>query len=268
MIRCFPLLLSMVVGAGLATGCRSNLATHLTKLDGRTVEFATAGDAGPVVVFEAGLGNDWTTWDAVANRVSGSARVFAYSRPGYGGSEAAATPRDPGHIVEELRTLLNQQGYAPPYVLVGHSFGGAYMELFAKAHPSEVAALVLVEPRHRDFSAACAAAQLEMCGIPADMLATLPKVQIAEYEGYDSASEQIRAAGAFGAYPVRVLIATDHPPKDEAREALWKSMLTALAAEAADGQAVVFDGAGHILQAERTEEVARAILSVLPGTHQ
>jgi pimeloyl-ACP methyl ester carboxylesterase len=57
--------------------------------------------------------------------------------------------------VEELRALLAAQGVAPPYVLVGHSFGGAYQELFAKTYPAEVAGLVLVDPRHRDYSAAC-----------------------------------------------------------------------------------------------------------------
>lgn len=253
------LLLSLLI-----TGCATRLDRQLTTLDGRTVEIATAGDGGTTVVFESGLQNDWTGWDVVAGKVSERARVFAYSRPGYGGSEAVETPRDPSHIVEELRALLTARGYTPPYVLVGHSFGGAYMELFAKAHPSEVAALVVVDGRHRDYTAACAEQQLEGCGITAAMLPSLPKVERDEYEGYAAASSQIAGAGSFGEYPVRVLIATNHPPRNDAREALWKSMLTSLAAEATDGQPVIFEGAGHGLQWERPDDVARAILAVLP----
>ncbi|MBK6812278.1 MAG: alpha/beta fold hydrolase [Sandaracinaceae bacterium] len=140
-----------------------------------------------------------------------------YSRPGYGASDATSAPRDPARIVEDLRALLEARGYAPPYVLVGHSFGGTYMELFAKAHPDEVAALVLVDPRHRDFTAACAEAELSGCTIPESAVATLPAVQRAEFAGFALASDQIAAAGDFGAYPVRVLTGTSTASRGPSR---------------------------------------------------
>jgi pimeloyl-ACP methyl ester carboxylesterase len=195
--------------------------------------------------------------------VGAQARAFTYSRPGYGQSEPSPEPRDAAHIVEELRALLAARGLAPPYVLVGHSFGGAYMELFAKAYPEEVAGVVLVDPRHRDFTAACEQAGLEGCGPPADIVASLPQVQLDEFEAYAHVSEEIRALGAFGPYPVRVLTATSHGFVPEL-EALWESMLGSLADEAADGDQRVFVGAGHYLQVEHAEEVAQVILSLLP----
>jgi pimeloyl-ACP methyl ester carboxylesterase len=103
------------------------------------------------------------------------------------------------------------------------------------------------------------------CGIPAAAVSTLQAVQRAEYAGYALASEEIGAVGPFGAYPVRVLVATVHPPENPQREALWASMLGSLAGEAADGQAIVFPGAGHGLQFERPEEVAQAIVAVVNG---
>ena len=261
--------LAIALGAIFLAACGgSKVPARLATLNGHQVEVATAGaGGGATVVFEAGLGNDWTPWDEVASRVSERARVFAYSRPGYGASDPTASPRDPKQIVEELRVLLGSQGYAPPYVLVGHSMGGTYMELFAKSHPDEVAGVVLVDPRHRDFLATCEAARLDQCGIPEDVLRQQAPSQIAEYHAFTMASEQIRAAGEFGSYPLRVLTATSHPVS-AAREALWETMLGSLAAESAHGEQVIVRGASHYVQVDRPDEVAKTILALVPTTAQ
>ena len=55
-------------------------------------------------------------------------------------------PRTAGRIAGELGELLHRGDVPPPYVLVGHSFGGLVMRLFASRHPADVAGLVLIEP--------------------------------------------------------------------------------------------------------------------------
>lgn len=256
-------LLSITV---LLAACGSRVPARVEIVAGRQVEIATAGSGGATtVVFEAGLGADWTPWDEVASEVARQARIFAYSRPGYGASGPATTPRDPKTIVEELRALLASQGYAPPYLLVGHSNGGGYMELFAKSHADEVIGVVLVDPRHRDFLAACEAAMLDGCGIPESTLANQSPAVIAEYRAYTSASEQIGAAGGFGGYPVRVLTASS-VSGSAARQALWRSTHASLAAETADGKQIIVEGAGHGIQTDRPGEVVRTILALLPST--
>jgi pimeloyl-ACP methyl ester carboxylesterase len=253
----------IVLCAALVAGCSSRVPARVATVDGRQVELATAGTGGAAtVVFEAGLGDDWTHWDRVASEIAAHARIFAYSRPGYGASSPASTPRDPKQIVEELRALLAAEGYAPPYLLVGHSMGGAYMELFAKAHPDEVVGVVLVDPRHRDFLTVCEAAKLDNCGIDEATLATQAPSVSAEYHAFTFASDQIRAAGGFGGYPVRVLTATVHPVSP-AREALWETMLASLAAEAPDGEQVMEPGSGHYIQIDRPDDVVQTIVSVL-----
>jgi pimeloyl-ACP methyl ester carboxylesterase len=97
------------------------------------------------LVFEAGSRATIDKWGKVLEGASRDATVFAYNRPGYGNSDAAPTPRDGRTVVEELRQLLRQKGLKPPYVLVGHSLGGLYMQLFARAYPDEVKGLVLVD---------------------------------------------------------------------------------------------------------------------------
>jgi pimeloyl-ACP methyl ester carboxylesterase len=260
MIRLFALALLPVATVAACT----NLDSSVVEYDGRQVEVVETGAGTATVVFEAGFGADWTTWDDVASKVAASARVFAYSRPGYGDSERTTTPRDGTHIVDDLRGLLVARGYAPPYVLVGHSFGGTYMELFAKKYPAAVAGVVLVDPRHRDMSAQCVAAQLEGCVIPPSAAASLPSEQRAELEGFATIAAEIDATGGFGAYPVRVLTATYHPGFSSGAEALWESLLASLADEAADGEQIVYPGVGHSIQLERVNDVTEVILSLIP----
>ncbi|MGH3351983.1 MAG: alpha/beta fold hydrolase [Nocardioides sp.] len=73
--------------------------------------------------------------------------LVCYSRPGLGDSEPAAvtTPRGVRAAAGELHTLLEAAEIHPPWVLVGHSFGGLICEAFAAEWPDETAGLVLID---------------------------------------------------------------------------------------------------------------------------
>lgn len=252
---------TVLVSSLLLSAC-GRLDSEIVEFQGRDVEVVDAGDGPTTVVFEAGLGDDWEHWNRVATDISEDTRVFAYSRPGYGASDETTTPRDAQHIVEDLRELLAQQEIAPPYILVGHSFGGTYMELFARAHPDEVAGLVLVDGRPSGFLAECESRNLDQCGVPSKALAKESAVFRAEYKGLSSATEQMEEAGTFGDYPVRVLTATRRNGRSKARMDLWASMQGEIADEAEDGTQTLFN-AGHYLQVWRARKVAKAIRELL-----
>lgn len=116
-------------------------------IGGRQVESVlSARPASKVaVIFENGSRATLDRWDKVLDALSPDVSVFAYNRPGYARSGAVDTPRDGTTIVEELRQVLKHKGLAPPYVLVGHSLGGLYMQLFARRYPDDVAGIVLVD---------------------------------------------------------------------------------------------------------------------------
>jgi pimeloyl-ACP methyl ester carboxylesterase len=116
--------------------------------DGRQVEFARLGAGGPLAVLEAGGGMRMTTWKKVLSETAAFTTAVAYNRAGFGKSSPAEAPRNGPSIVRELRTFLRELGLNPPYVLVGHSLDGLYMQLFARLHPDVVAGLVLVGPSH------------------------------------------------------------------------------------------------------------------------
>lgn len=119
----------------------------IENIEGRKVQSLTLRHVTSLetVVFESGSRNTVDKWGIVPEQISRNASVFLYNRPGYGASDVARTPRDGHTIVNELRSLLRHKGLKPPYVLVGHSLGGLYMQLFAKTYPHEVKAVVLVD---------------------------------------------------------------------------------------------------------------------------
>lgn len=134
--------------ATLLSACASLPNKSTAQIDSRRVEYALTGSGNQTVVFENGLGATMDWWVKVIPELGGNVSAFTYNRPGYGNSDPVASPRDGWHIVEELRQLLTAKQLPPPYVLVGHSLGGLYMQLFARLHPDEVKALILVDSTH------------------------------------------------------------------------------------------------------------------------
>src|SRR5436305_6417124 len=85
----------------------------------------------PTVILEAGAGDFSVEWSLVQPGVARFARICSYDRAGDGWSELGPHPRTFHHIVYELHTLLEKVGVKPPLVLVGHSYGGWLVRLYA-----------------------------------------------------------------------------------------------------------------------------------------
>jgi pimeloyl-ACP methyl ester carboxylesterase len=98
------------------------------------------------VILEAGIGDFSVEWALVQPTVAAFARVCSYDRAGDGWSDIGPSPRTLHQIVYELHTLLERAGERPPYLLVGHSYGGWLAQLYQSSYPAEVTGLVLVEP--------------------------------------------------------------------------------------------------------------------------
>jgi pimeloyl-ACP methyl ester carboxylesterase len=109
-----------------------------------------SGQGGPAVVMDAGLGGTSLDWVRVQPELAKYTRVCTYDRAGYGWSERGPQPRSSRRIAEELRMLLQIAAVPEPYVLVGHSFGGYNVRLFASSYPEVTAGLVLVDAAHED----------------------------------------------------------------------------------------------------------------------
>lgn len=105
----------------------------------------------PVVIIEAGLGSSHVEWVTVARMIAERARVYSYDRAGYGLSQPSPTQEYTAqNRIQELSKLLEIAGIEPPYVLVGHSYGGVLVREFVRQHREQVAGMVIVDsPRSR-----------------------------------------------------------------------------------------------------------------------
>jgi pimeloyl-ACP methyl ester carboxylesterase len=104
------------------------------------------GSGGPTVLFESGIAATNLNWCHIQETVSQFTHTASYDRGGLGWSSQASTPRTPGNIAVELHEMLQRAGIQPPYVLVGHSFGGLVMRRYALLYPEDVQGIILVDP--------------------------------------------------------------------------------------------------------------------------
>jgi pimeloyl-ACP methyl ester carboxylesterase len=119
---------------------------HLVHIGTHRLHLHCVGEGVPTVVFDAALGASSLSWSLVHPAIARVTCACTYDRAGFGWSEGGPLPRTAGRIADELHRLLRAGAIAGPYVLVGHSYGGLVMRLFASRHPNEVAGLVLIEP--------------------------------------------------------------------------------------------------------------------------
>ncbi|MDD5058231.1 MAG: alpha/beta hydrolase [Sideroxydans sp.] len=248
-----------LISAGLISGCAS-----LPQTAGeRHVEYALVNRGTIPVVFENGLGARMENWKKVLPEISKDNTTFTYNRPGYGDSDGTTTPRDGEHVVDELRTLLRSKGLNPPYILVGHSLGGLYMQHFARRYPDEVAALVLVDSTHPE--------QMKGKGSPENWPTWIrfgfwvwgSSTVKSEFAGVNTTGETVLSLPTFSGKPVILLTATQ--PKDA------KSELDINVQEKRADLLRLYPGAkqimvdsGHNIQVEKPQAVIDAIREVLP----
>jgi len=106
-------------------------------------------DQAPTFVFLHGAGDIALVWNLVLPHVNEFGNTVAIDQNGEGWSEHGH-----GQALNQkafdTRKALDVAGFAPPFIVVGHSLGGISARLFAKAFPEETQALVLVDATHPD----------------------------------------------------------------------------------------------------------------------
>ena len=248
-------------------------------LDGRTLTLFDNGGPGPSVVLETGLGAEAEDWAAVASGVASVARVVFYDRSGRGSSPPAEGPRSALDMVQDLNELLRLAGIPAPYLLVGHSFGGLIVRLYAHRYPSEVRGLVLAESMHED--------QFDVFGplFPPESASDSDDLRRIRYfwtEGWRSSAstrEQIdfptslaqgRSVVSLGDLPLHVLSAGTYihmpmvpPPARPFLQQRWEALQRRLAELSSRASHTQASDSGHFMQRDSPAMVSAAIVQML-----
>jgi len=244
----------------LLPGCANLPGVDVATVDRQHVEYALIKGGTPVVVFENGLGASMHSWSKVLPEIGKDATVFAYNRPGYGHSDPATTPRDGAHIVDELRALLRHQGLMPPYVLVGHSLGGLYMQLFARQYPEEVRGLVLVDATHPTQMEGAGALERQSWWVRAAFPLFFNDEQQKEFKSAPMTGQDVLRLPTVAGKPVIILNAVDKRENEVVQHANRKRADFARLYPTSRLQWVE---SGHFIQVDKPEVVIEAIRDVL-----
>ncbi len=244
----------------LLSGCASLPGIDVATVDQQHVEYALIKGGTPVVVFENGLGASMNSWSKVFPVIGQEATVYAYNRPGYGHSDPATTPRDGAHIVNELRALLRSRGLMPPYVLVGHSLGGLYMQLFARRYPGEVRGLVLVDATHPTQMEGAGALERQSWWVRALVFMFLNGEREREFQSAPLTGQEVLRLPTVTDKPVIILSAVDTRDDEVVKHSNRKRADFALLYP--DGRQQWVES-GHFIQNDKPEIVIKAIREVL-----
>lgn len=118
---------------------------QLVDMDGYRLHLYCLGEGAPTVILDSANQGTVSNWIWIQPELAKTTRVCAYDRVGQGWSDLSPEPQDTQQNAQALHTLLAKAGVPGPYVMVGHSFGGLFVRMFAELYPSEVAGMVLIE---------------------------------------------------------------------------------------------------------------------------
>lgn len=196
---------------------------------------------GPVVILDVSAAMPLSEWDWVGPGLADRGfNVVAYDRPGMGWSQGPWAPRDAQHAAEALAKALAVAYIQPPYIVVGHSYGGFSAREFAGTHRDDMAALVLLDTTHPDGGGELSFATtfrtrawwghggLFRLEAPVNWFWELPMEDQAaanavslwtshldtsaeELEAWNTSAAQLRALGDLGDLPLLVVSSADSP---------------------------------------------------------
>ena len=193
--------------------------------DGRKMYLKCGGTGSPTVVLVGGLrasAEDWSISDksrpTVFSEVGKFTRVCACDRPGTpvgekpSRSDPVPQPTTAKDAVADLHALLSAAGEAGPYVLVGHSYGGLIVRLYASTYPKDVSGLVLIDALSEGLQDAETPEQwaIQRKLIQNDDPENLALYPALERIDVDRSCDQIRAAPALHPMPI-VVLSADRP---------------------------------------------------------
>ena len=223
------------------------------------------------VILEAGAGQGVEAWGKVQPAIARFARVCAYDRPGlrryWKNDELPAAPT-PDAVVDTLERALTNAGERPPYVVVGHSYGGMIVRLFAGRYRDRIKGVVLIDSSHEE--------QLARFGDPPPVTPTAGSttvvVNLPEVIDLVSMNEALKAQ-SWRTTAALIVLTRGNPgranpttPADAAaiaRYDIWLELQGELATRSPRAEHIIAKQSGHFIQNDEPQLVIDSVRRIL-----
>jgi pimeloyl-ACP methyl ester carboxylesterase len=236
---------------------------------GRSLFVHCVGRGSPAVVLAAGLKGNTANWRDVQRRLGRITQTCSYDRAGDGNSLPPPGNVSSGRTeLADLAALLDHAGIAPPWVIVGHSYGGLLARLFAQAHRDQTAGVVLVDAMGRN-----ATRRLLALWPKSEQPAQRHEQATPVRDGVDVAATEALAAGVTTLGDTRLAVVTAGRENAVVRRMTrhaaraidrnWTTMQDELAALSSDRVHVIALHSEHFVQHWQPQVVIRAVQAVV-----
>lgn len=243
---------------------------RVATINGVAVEYVVAGSGTPAIVLLNGAGGPLEGWVRVLAPLEAVSTVVAYNRLGIGRSSKPSEPQTGDVVVCMLHALLERLALRPPYILVGHSLGGLFINLFARTYPSEVAAVVFLDSAAPEDSTLIDDHGTSLQRFTQRVVdAIFGRDQFGEAACVPKTVEMIAQAGTFPSVPV-VVVSAGRPARgipSAVRAARARSQ-EGLVALSPLGEHLVASKSGHFPQISEPDLVSEAIRSVVASVRE
>ena len=224
----------------------------------------TKGDPSlPTIIFESGGGADSRQWEQFQPRISAEthAPVISYDRPGFGNSPLPDRPYDIVAEADAFREVVTSLGLAEHVILVGSSYGGFLIQLWASRAPATVVGLLFLDP---NSPAAVAAMGADLNPGVNPNPTTPQQIAHARIERAGSARFVASYANPLPLDVPVIVISAGRPLFQDSRLARVMTLShELLAASSHNGKRIVADGAGHNIVADRPDIVAACVKELM-----
>jgi pimeloyl-ACP methyl ester carboxylesterase len=242
------------------------LVDGLVAIDSGQLHLRCVGSGATTVLLLAGWGDGGDKWGAVEPAVSEQARVCSYSRFGTGESDAPPSTQTFDTQATDLHELLDAAGEPGPYVVLGHSFGGAEAVTFASTYPAEVTGLMLLDASPTSWPAT-------VCSVPAYeggcAVMNDPRLDPEQVDVFP-AFEAVAAITSLGDLPMTVMTAAHRDgqgltPGELARlDTAWAEGMERWAGLSSSAHVVAVEDTGHHIEVDQPRLVVEALRQLLP----
>ncbi|WP_174733195.1 alpha/beta fold hydrolase [Mesobacillus harenae] len=219
------------------------------------VKLAGENNGKPTIVMDAGYGDYSKAWDSVISEISKMSNVLIYDRAGLGKSGSSSSPRTSREMIRELNQLINATQIKPPYILVGHSYGGVNARLYATEYPSEVCGLILVDSTPEDYR------ERFLPTMPEEFHQAYNKQFVYEgnFDEFMESLKQVKESRRNLNIPLLVIAAgkKDHYSKES--QELWNEMQRELLQISSNSEFIIAENSAHYIQNDEPEVIVNAI---------